>query len=102
MLLFILLNVQFSVSLSTALSPACIQRGGGLAKAGVSLLFGRAQMLIIPTNFRASHTPACAKPLVVGSACLLPLVSILHTIRLFRHKYQILLGLHYYSTNRYF
>jgi len=53
---------------STALSPACAQRPSGLAQAGLSLPFGRAQNFLIRTNFRASHCPACAKPLVRRSA----------------------------------
>ena len=51
-------------ALSTAFSLTCIQRGGGLAQAGLPLPLGRAQNLQSRTNFRASYCPACAKPLV--------------------------------------
>ena len=45
--------------------PDCTQRPSGLAQAGLSLPFGRAQNSQICTNFRASHCPACAKPPVI-------------------------------------
>ncbi|MDR2971931.1 MAG: hypothetical protein LBU83_08395 [Bacteroidales bacterium] len=47
-----------------SLHSHCLQRGGGLAQAGLTLTLGRAQNLQICTNFQASYCPACAKPLV--------------------------------------
>ena len=65
-------NVKLSsrfVSVSTALSPVCSQRRGGLAKAGGHYRLLEPQTVNSTRKVIRSYTPACAKPLV-GCQCI--------------------------------
>jgi len=52
-----LFNVQFNTSLSTALSPACVQRSVAKARTGAS-----DERWCYPPTGNREHAPACAKP----------------------------------------
>ena len=57
-------NILVFFPLTTALSSACAQRFGGLAKAGLPLLFLRGTNFQVRTVVSAGYCPACAKPQV--------------------------------------
>jgi len=56
------------MSLSTALSPACAQRGGGLAKWRLPQTVMRGTNVRFRTTFSAGFRRHYAKPLVVSNA----------------------------------